>query len=167
MKKNVFERLRKVEEKGEEKKKILGGTLHYNDVPLYLFENNTERDLNITHINNTEEQRGALNSHTPSQHSSLTRTDPQNQKVSRPDMSTTCPTSSHSSTSVTYLRTAHHRTRGTHLRSQNGECVCMAGFRSSKRNTQRRERKRLPSGPPTSTSRTTLIGSWIIRVGDH
>ena len=83
------------------------------------------------------------------------RTDPQHRKTSRPEIHTTCPTSSHArrSKSVTYLRTTHDRTRRTHLRRQNDECVCMTGFRPSKRSTQRKGRRRLPSGPPTSTSR--------------
>ena len=89
------------------------------------------------------------------------RTDPQHRKTSRPEIHTTCPTSSHArrSKSVTYLRTTHDRTRRTHLRRQNDECVCMTGSRSSKKSTERSERRRLPSRPPTSTSRTTLTGT--------
>ena len=51
-----------------------------------------------------------------------------------------------------------------HLRSQNGECVCMTGFRSSKRGTQMRERKRLPSWSPTlniADYRDKYFGSFV------
>ena len=144
----------------EERKKIVH-IMAKAHVPLNILEDSTERDLRNTHINNTEELRGAMDSHTPSQESSPTRTDAKHHKVSRPDISTTYPTSSHArrSTSVTYLRTTHHRMRGRPMRSQNSESACMTGVRSSERSTQRRERRRLPSGSLTSTSRTTLIGT--------